>query len=98
MKDYIQQIMAILISNLKTDDLSSLDKNKISGISGISSAAKAINTLINNEVYGLEQQIVDLTEQLSETDSLLIEAKRAMTPRPRSRTRVAKMRRAVKQG
>lgn len=96
MKDYSQQITTILVSYLKRDDTSSSDTNRIPGVSGISTATKAINTLINNEVYALELQIVDLTEQLSETDSLLIEAKKAMAPRTRSRLRVSRLSRTVK--
>lgn len=84
MKDYSQQIKIILDSYLKRDDTSS-GKDRIPGISDISAAAKAIDALIQEEVYGLEMQVVDLTEQLSETDSLLIEAKKAMSPHPRSR-------------
>lgn len=99
MKDYSKQIMTILESNLMPDDLPSSGSNQVSELSGISRAVKAINRLVQNEVYGLELQLVYLNEQLSETDSLLIEAKKTTIPRfshTKSRTRITRMTRAEK--
>jgi hypothetical protein len=76
MKDYSEQIISILISDLKQDYLKSSEIEKASGPSGISKAAEAINSLIQSEVHGLELHIVDLTEQLFESERLMLEAKK----------------------
>lgn len=99
MKDYNKQIMTILKLCLNSDDLQCSGRNELPDSSGISRAVRALNAMIKNEVYELELQIVDLTEQLSETDSLLIEAKKAIIPRlshSKSRTRIARMAKAEK--
>jgi hypothetical protein len=76
MKDYSEQIISILISDLKQDYLKTSEIEKASGPSGISKAVEAINSLIQSEVQGLELHIVDLTEQLFESDRLMLEAKK----------------------
>ncbi len=81
MKDYSKQIMAILMSSFNSDDLRSTGWNQISELSGALKAVEAINTFIQNEVNGLELQVVDLTEQLTETNMLLLETKRVVIPR-----------------
>jgi hypothetical protein len=81
MKDYRNQILAILKSSFNQKYLQDSVYSKVLRLSGISEAIDEINAMIQNEVAALEQQIVDLTEQLSETDSLLIEVKKVKTPR-----------------
>lgn len=93
MKDYRNEIMPILIANLKLDYLSNPDENKIPGLSGLEKAVNEISSMINSEVEGLEAELVNLTEQLAENDFLLFEANKTTIPhiaRRSSRLRVTK--------
>jgi hypothetical protein len=61
------------MSDFKQDQLIASDREKTSGLIDISNVAKSINSLIQSEICGLESHIVDLTEQLFETDRLMME-------------------------
>jgi hypothetical protein len=75
MKDYSQQILAILASNLKPE--TSKDANEgIPGLSGVSKSVHQINLMIRNEVSRLEAELVNLNDQLLETDSLLYQTRK----------------------
>jgi hypothetical protein len=77
MKDYTEQIISILMSDLKQDHLVVSDRGRTSGLIDISKVAKSINSLIQSEIYELESHIVDLTEQLFETDRLMMETNKS---------------------
>jgi hypothetical protein len=82
MKDYSKQIKTILVTCLRLQDgyLDSDGKHYLD-ILGLSKAVREINEMIQLEVNGLELQVVELTDQLFESDTLLIEAKKAIIPR-----------------
>jgi hypothetical protein len=81
MKDYSKQIKTILVTCLRLQDgyLDS-DGKQYLDILGLSKAVREINELIQLEVNGLELQVVELIDQLFESDALLIEAKKAIIP------------------
>jgi hypothetical protein len=81
MKDYSKQIMTIIVSCLEPENLEFSGRIQVPELSGILKAVKVINAVIQNEVCELEKQVVDLTEQLSETDLLLMEAIKTKMPR-----------------
>ena len=76
MKDYSNNIMVILESNLELDKLPAEVKTKFSHFSKVSRAVKELNTFIQTEVCAMQSEIVVLTEQLMENDTLLIEHKK----------------------
>jgi hypothetical protein len=76
MKDYSNQILTILQSNITVHGLHVSERTHLLELPGVSKAIGTINLLIQNEVSGLESQLVDLTELLLETDSLLFEIKK----------------------
>jgi hypothetical protein len=80
MKDYSNEILTILQSNTIVHDQHVSERIHILELPGILKSIEAINLLIQNEVSGLESQLVDLTELLMETDSLLLEAKEVKLP------------------
>lgn len=80
MKDFSKQISAIFASNLKSGLLPPEEVSRILSLPCISKAANEINAMLQDEVWGLEMQIVSLTEELAETDALLIEAKKSILP------------------
>lgn len=70
MKDYRNQIRSIILANFRISAGSDTGKKDIAGIPGMSSAIDQLNRLMQNEVSGLESEIVSLTDQMIEYDSL----------------------------
>lgn len=73
MKDYSVQLMKILAFNLRINTASDTGSPEITGFS---EAVSKLNSMIQEEVSGLEKEIVNLTEQLIEDDSLLTKVRR----------------------
>ncbi len=73
MKDYSVQLMKVLAFNIRIDTASD-PKSPV--ITGFSEAVSKLNSMIQQEVSGLEMEIVNLTEQLIEDDSLLTNVRR----------------------
>ncbi len=70
MKDYTEQIRTIIVSNFKLDTSSNAERDEVPGLSGLSITISQLNRMIQDEVFGLESEIVNLNDQLIEYDSL----------------------------
>ncbi len=71
MKDYKDQIRSVIIANFRLNTSSSPEIREIPGLAGMSGAVAQINRMIQSEVSSLESEIVNLTEQMLEYDTLM---------------------------
>ena len=81
MKDYSKEITKIILSGVKIDRESGNVNDPVSQLLELSEVVRKINLMIQKEVFNLEEEIVSLTEQLQESDSIIMEARKKRATR-----------------
>jgi hypothetical protein len=81
MKDYSKEITKIILSGIKIDRECGKAKDPASQLLELSEVVRKINLMIQNEIFSLEEEIVSLTEQLQESDSIILEARKKRATR-----------------
>lgn len=85
MKDYADDVLKIVLSCVSLENTELNGQRHIPQLIEWSEVAREINAFINKEIFALESEVISLTEQLLECDSILA-ARRGRLPHKISRT------------